>query len=106
MYPMGRIFRIRLSPLHADPQRDLFTFVGTGLDQVRERDHSSMRTIEQARVITQGFQFPFYPIDIIGHDGKGYATGVGLSGIAINRLSSFRLTRSSPPYVPLSPFRM
>ena len=84
MNPMGRIFRIRLASLHADAQHDLFTFMGTGLDYIRKRNYFSIPAIEQACFITQGFQFPFYLVNIIGHIGNDYATGVGLSGMVIN----------------------
>ena len=84
MNPMGRIFRVRFASLHADAQHDLFAFMGTGLDYVWKSNHFSILAIEQACFITQGFQFPFYFVNIIGHSGNGYATGVGLSGMVIN----------------------
>ena len=106
MNPMGRIFGIQFASLHADAQHELFVFVGTGLDCVWKNNHLAIWAIGKACFITQGFQFPFYLVNIIGHIGKDYATGVGLLGMAINRLSSFRLTQSSPLYSPLSPCRM
>ena len=106
MNPVRRIFRIRFASLHADTYRDLFVLVGTSLDYVRKSNHFSLRATGQACFITQRFQLSLYLIDVIGHIGKGYATGVGLSGMAMNRLSSSRLTPSSPLYSPLSPFRM
>ena len=70
MNPMGRTFRIRSASVHADAQRELFAFVGTGLDYVGKRNHFSLRATEQACFITQGFQLSLYLIDIIGHIGK------------------------------------
>ena len=93
-------------PLHADTQYDPLTLVGAGLDCVRKRNHSSLWAIKQRCLVPQGFQLSLYTVDILGHLRKGYATGVGLLGIVINRLSSSRSTMSSHPYWPLSPCRM
>ena len=71
MNPMRGVFGILFFSLHADTQRHLFAFVGTGLDRVRKRNHFPLRTIGQACFITQGIQLPFYSFDIIGHLGNG-----------------------------------
>ena len=105
MNPMGSVFRIRFVSLHANAQDDSFAFMGTSLDGVVKRNDFSERAMGETCFITQGFQLPFYPVDIVGHISKRYATGVGLSGMAMNRLSSSKLTRSSPLYLPLSPWR-
>ena len=52
MNPVRRMLRIRFASLHANAQRDLFAFVGTGLDYVWKSNHFSMRAIGQVCFIT------------------------------------------------------